>query len=136
MGYLSRYHITSEPNDPALLEALNSMCMHMTFYDGGDHYYPERCKWYEYQEELTELSKQVPHLLIKVERTGEESPDVGRCWFRNGTTTGEIKPEMVWPDPPLHALASPGPDPRAEAEKLKAAALAKLTDEEKAALGL
>jgi len=137
MGYLSHFEITSEPEAPEALIAEMASVSGYSFYDQGGMVTPDgECKWYDYKDHMCIVSGRLPHLLIRVDREGEEQPDMSRCWFRGGKSTGEIKPEMVWPEPPLDTLPPAAPDPAEKARSLKASALSKLTPEERDALGV
>lgn len=43
-------------------------------------------KWYDWEKELTELSKKFPDLMFIAEGDGEDSDDLWIAWFNNGTS--------------------------------------------------
>ena len=45
----------------------------------------ESCSWYESDSELTEFSKKYPDVLFTLDMFGEESGDIRRYYFHNGT---------------------------------------------------
>ena len=54
------------------------------------------CKWYDCDEELTEVSKLYPNLLIIVEGVGEEYGDIWRLYVHNGKCVRHYA-EIVFP---------------------------------------
>jgi len=51
-----------------------------------DEYNPfeDRCKWYDHEERMKDLSAKFPHVLFVLEGFGEEDGDVWRKYFRAG----------------------------------------------------
>lgn len=58
--------------------------------------YEECCKWYDYESELTDLSKSFPNLVFCLTGEGEEQGDVWTQYFYNGNSY-QIRPELKWP---------------------------------------
>lgn len=44
----------------------------------------EEMKWYDHDEDVLELSKQWPTILIMLEGYGEDDGDIWKCYYKNG----------------------------------------------------
>ena len=61
------------------------------FYDCSDGW-----KWYEHEEDMRYISKQLPHdVLLLLEGKGEENGDVWREYYRSGKCA-RCTPEVTW----------------------------------------
>lgn len=88
MGYYTNYSMhVPRPDDE--LEAAQLM------HDLGDHFddiYNDgkyvrantHSKWYDFEDDMRELSKQYPNLLFETDGAGEEPGDLWRCYVQNG----------------------------------------------------
>ena len=54
------------------------------------------CKWYEHNEDMTLMSKDIPNVLFALAGEGEESGDLWRAYYLNGKTW-RSKAEIVYP---------------------------------------
>lgn len=70
---------------------------------GGDS-----MKWYQWEEDLTALSKTYPGLLFVLEGRGEESYDIWKAWARNGKLV-RVNARIVFDEPDLEVVV-PAPD--------------------------
>src|SRR6187402_2123969 len=91
MGYYSKYtmSIQSSEEDKENLEkelrhrydASMGMC------DASIVYFNEKndlTKWYEYQDDMTEISKLFPDILFTLKREGEENGHIEKSFYKNG----------------------------------------------------
>lgn len=44
----------------------------------------EQCKWYEHDDDMEKLSKIYPNYVFSIERSGEESGDIDKTYYKNG----------------------------------------------------
>ena len=103
MSYYTNYEITVEKIDPEtftptwpvtrhkmpdnseipdeLADAMCTLCEELEFdrIDAFSGY----AKWYDWEEDLKELSKQYPEFMFTVEGAGEDSFDFWICWIVN-----------------------------------------------------
>lgn len=63
----------------------------------------QEAKWYSYDEDCTQLSRDFPNVLFVLEGSGEESGDVWKAWYRNGKTA-RVKATLVFEEPDLDTL--------------------------------
>lgn len=101
MGYYSRFEIIVDDDSfvDAMLLALKEVTGYgNSFYDQGDYITLDDAKWYDYDKDLTEVSKLLPNLGFSLERTGEESPDGERWHMQKGVKTQEQ--HLGWVDGP------------------------------------
>ncbi len=63
----------------------------------GFNPFDDDCKWYSSQQDMLEVSKKFPELLIRVHGNGEESDDIWYHYFHNGKQQF-CKVEFVFPD--------------------------------------
>lgn len=48
--------------------------------------YSDSMKWYDYEEDMIEISKKFPNLIFILDGNGEESGDIWRKFYMNGKT--------------------------------------------------
>lgn len=58
----------------------------------------DNMKWYDHHEDMCELSKRYPNLLLWLTGNGEESGDIWKAWYRNGKSV-VVKPKLDFPIP-------------------------------------
>lgn len=56
----------------------------------------ERCKWYEWEQDMRRLSKKVPTVLFTLDGRGEEDGDIWVAYFKGGKAQVE-HPEIKIP---------------------------------------
>ena len=54
-------------------------------------------KWYEWQDNMIEVSKRFPGILFTLSGEGEENDDVWRAYFKNGECK-TVQPIITWPE--------------------------------------
>ena len=111
MGYYTTFEVTIEKIDPKtfkptwnineikrpdngeipdeLVDKMHELCEDLDF-DRIDTFYGF-AKWYDWQDELKELSKKYPDLMFTVNGSGEDTPDFWICWIVNGKSQLERK---------------------------------------------
>jgi len=105
MGYQRRFDITHDADPKTLAQMVTWLeSRHngpwKAEYLTGEAESP--MTWYEFEEEMLELSRLFPEVLLTIEITGEEEPgalDQVRMWVRNGKEITH-HPKLVWPDSP------------------------------------
>ncbi|QGH76408.1 hypothetical protein SEA_DAUBENSKI_104 [Streptomyces phage Daubenski] len=76
-----------------------------TLGDWLDRDYSENLKWYEWEKDMKQLSKEWPNVLFILDGDGEETGDLWRAWFRNGAMyklEAKIVFETIKPDLDKH----------------------------------
>ena len=84
-------------------------------------------KWYDWEEDVADLSKQFPFLLFEVEGKGEEADDWWRAYARNGKVI-VVEAEIKFPSVDVDVVL-PTPDIDKALEKKKAEKIAELDAE-------
>lgn len=104
MSYYTTFEITIERIDPKtfaptwdknvlktpsnsevpgqLVDKIQNLCEDLEFDQIATLY--GYAKWYDWREELVELSKQYPEFMFTVDGAGEDFPDAWICWIVNG----------------------------------------------------
>ena len=117
MGYYTAFEVTIEKIDPKtftptwpkdqhkmpdnseipeeLADRMHEICEDLEF-DRIDAF-TGFAKWYDWEEELKELSKDYPEFMFTVEGSGEDAPDFWICWIINGKSQFERKELMHEP---------------------------------------
>lgn len=112
MSYYTTYEITIEKIDPEtfmptwdktrlmtpdnsevpadLVEKIHDLCGEDLEFDHINAFYG-CAKWYEWQKDLTTLSKEYPEFMFTVDGSGEDCPDFWICWIVNGKAQYEQK---------------------------------------------
>jgi hypothetical protein len=94
MGYYTSYEMQIDKADlgkavdNALVEMFNGYS-YIEYNGGGSWYANDRVKWYEHEEDIKGISEMFPDVLFTLDGEGEDSGDVWRKWFKNGTKIGE-----------------------------------------------
>lgn len=108
MGYYTYYNLevrdlnTDEPISEALeAEITRKLAVILELEDNEDTTFEDlffdELKWYDYEEDLEELSKEYPDLIFILSGEGEDREDVWRKWFCNGYIDGGMA-EIVYPE--------------------------------------
>ena len=104
MGYYTRYTVRAnvlvnggigELLDTATANAIEKTINERYFNDTfGLNDKTEETKWYEWENDMSIVSKKFPHILFTVEGIGEESGDIWQCFICNGQFSERFKPSM------------------------------------------
>ena len=85
MGYYTYYTLTTTPEEDFLIITLfRSDCERAEYAISQTGNALERCKWYEWEEDLRAFSVKHPDVLFKLHGEGEESEDIWDAYFQNG----------------------------------------------------
>lgn len=95
MGYYTRFDMEVTPYPSEEIEKLMikslSEISEGYFEPNGDYHYDflsdllsESMKWYDWEKDMTALSKKYPDYLFELSGEGEESGDMWKCYFKNG----------------------------------------------------
>lgn len=77
MGYYTRYDISENPQ--TVQDAIEQKSQY-NFYSGQS----DKVKWYDWQKDCLEVSKDFPNLVIKIEGGGEEQGDQWKAYIKDG----------------------------------------------------
>lgn len=96
MGYYTDFKLTTKPAAEISLDLLETITNYSWESYGGGEYTPgDSIKWYEWTENMKELSLVFPDTLFILEGEGEESGDLWKAYFKNGKSQ-EIRAEVVF----------------------------------------
>lgn len=92
MGYYTDFRLSVVGSGPVydkLMSQKNNVIISRGNYDFPlsrwiDKDYSDNLKWYEWKEDMKQLSSEWPNVLFILEGDGEESGDMWKAWFRNG----------------------------------------------------
>lgn len=73
----------------------------LDFWFYSDNY--DQMKWYDWQKDCEELSKDYPNLLFSLEGEGEDNDDIWKAWFRNGKSV-VVRAKIVFEEPDLDEI--------------------------------
>lgn len=99
MGYYSDFEISIKENKGSMsIQEINKNIKEFIenevgYYASGLNVFD--AKWYSWEEDLKRLTEELNDVVIEVERTGEESGDLQRNYFKNGKMQ-ECIPEIVY----------------------------------------
>ncbi|MHC2451245.1 hypothetical protein ACUXP3_001846 [Bacillus altitudinis] len=84
MGYYTNFEVEIDKDGDLVREYVNNIspkkdCLVDAFNGRGDD-----MKWYEHDEDVLEVSRQFPDVLITVKGVGEEYPDFWKTYFKGG----------------------------------------------------
>lgn len=88
MGYYTRFHLSWD-GDIDEEELKKALLKHDCYGIYNEDYEIEineadSCKWYSYEEDMKELSKEFPDIIFDLYGEGEESGDQWHTYFKNG----------------------------------------------------
>lgn len=98
MGYYSYYLLEAEgENEEAFYNDMQEDIVVLDNYstlrdvvEYEDMAYNDSCKWYDFKEDMEKISKEYPNTLFTIYRSGEETSDMERVYFRNGKFEADI----------------------------------------------
>lgn len=77
MGYYTKYDISDNPE--TVQEAIQEKSQYSFYYGRTDE-----VKWYNWQKDCLEVSKDFPNLVISIEGIGEEEGDHWKAYIKDG----------------------------------------------------
>ena len=128
MGYYTTFELTVIPC-AAEEEALDKVAEVV-----GYEPFSQGTKWYDHDKNMTEVSRQIPGVLLILDGSGEESGDIWRKVWLNGEMVHSWRPDVEPPPVPDEILQRVGDYDGADFLRQKA--LSKLTPEDRKLLGL
>lgn len=96
MGYYTKYDlsVTTDVKDINIKELKNKIVIDLSqiLYGEPPHIdswefsdlLEEEMKWYDFEKDMTSLSKKYPDVLFLLEGKGEESEDIWKAYFKDG----------------------------------------------------
>jgi len=81
MGYYTDFELSF--NSPANREVITESLVNISGYDNLQ-YQEMNAKWYNWKEDMLELSKLYPEVLFTLEGSGEEKEDQWKAYFKGG----------------------------------------------------
>ena len=111
MGYYTRF--TASVHGPKPIydkfvedskseKTFSDYALELDFWLGMSNNYDE-LKWYNWQRDCENLSKDYPNLLFVLEGEGEENDDMWKAWFRNGKSV-VVRAKIVFEEPDLNEV--------------------------------
>lgn len=86
MGYYTDFNIRQTGDDD--FEEISEEIVNISGYCFDEYSSEKRlflnAKWYNWDVNMTEISRKFPNSLFQVDGEGEEGHDIWRCFFRNG----------------------------------------------------
>lgn len=107
MGYYTDYRLRVEGSGAAydkLMKEKDNIIFSDYDWNLGrwlEEHHGENCKWYDYETDMQQLSREWPNVLFILEGDGEEAGDLWKAWFRNGKMhklEAKIVFETITPD--------------------------------------
>lgn len=99
MGYYTNFDLRVKKPDDELDDAQLAADLGNLFddvYDDGELVRANaHTKWYDFEADMRELSKNYPALLFITDGQGEESTDLWRCYIQNGKSQ-HVDAEIVY----------------------------------------
>lgn len=83
MGYYTNFQLDFNPNVHDEDQFLGDL-KEFTGYSWSNDYELYDVKWYNWMNDMTELSKKYPNHLFQLDGQGEESGDIWRAFFKGG----------------------------------------------------
>jgi hypothetical protein len=89
MGYFTNFNLKIHEGERRIQEILTELSEEGEFdyleyafdYDGDTN---DRCKWYEHEADMREISKRYPDVTFVLSGEGEETGDLWKKYFRDG----------------------------------------------------
>lgn len=100
MGYYTQYELIIDASEEEKDRIMNWIEVQQNIDEAfcyGIYPEPEACKWYDYDTDMTYLSKTFPEILFTLNGSGEESRDIWRCYYKGGKKW-HIKAQIDFPD--------------------------------------
>lgn len=96
MGYYTRYTLTTTPD---ILDNIDFSYYFddVTNYSLSNVDGSETIKWYEYHENMIEISRKYPDVVFCLRGEGEESGDIWQSFYKNGKTSSWKLGEIDYP---------------------------------------
>lgn len=107
MGYYTRFEITMNPEQDANRKTEIMRAIAAKIYEedpsnisdnNANWCLCDELKWYDYEKDMLEISKQFPDIIFILYGEGEEGGDLWRKYFANGEYE-EAYAEIVYPKP-------------------------------------
>jgi hypothetical protein len=92
MGYYTAYTLHVDKNEEAVgayIAESDDTDLHYIFSDSDINDWFGNAKWYEHDDDMCKLSSKFPEVLFTLTGEGEETGDVWRKWYQNGTLVEE-----------------------------------------------
>lgn len=105
MGYNTQFNLSFDTDDEEV--ANYEMSYGLPLCKVNPRYF-ESCKWYEWEEEMTEISEKFPRVLFTLTGEGEDAGDLWIAYFRNGES--QICQARITYDPMDPDLGLPLPE--------------------------
>lgn len=99
MGYLTDYTVRIVEGEGDINDIRGSLD-HVSHYGFGVYNgeaYVSGVKWYRYEDDMRAVSAQFPGLLLEVEGSGEDYPDIWAQRFCDGKAGQRVKAEISFP---------------------------------------
>lgn len=92
MGYNTDYNLQTIPPSEAkrVRRRITDLDHHDPFEDS--------CKWYDHEEHVCAVSREIPDVIIRVDGSGEDAGDVWTMYALNGSVVKHRQPK--WEPPP------------------------------------
>jgi len=107
MGYYTNYTVeTDSDSRQAAIDAAADLIERSKYgvdLTGATNFEVE-AKWYEWEEDVSAVSKDHPGVIFYIYGKGEESGDIWKAWAHNGTVF-QSQAEMTFHEPPWLAQA-------------------------------
>lgn len=100
MGYNTNYKLQTIP--PSETRRVRNRITGIDGYDPFD----ESCKWYEHEEHVRDVSREIPDVIIRVDGSGEDAGDVWTLYALNGSVVKRRQPKWEPPPPDERWLAT------------------------------
>jgi hypothetical protein len=97
MGYETTFQITTEPSIDNLNELIQEIDSNAYLYNGTVIL---SAKWYDFTNDMEELSLSFPATLFTVKQYGEETEDICVSYFLDGDSE-RLEAEIVFPESTL-----------------------------------
>ncbi|ASR77580.1 hypothetical protein SEA_PARADIDDLES_99 [Streptomyces phage Paradiddles] len=113
MGYYTDFTLSAEGRGP-IYDKMMKQKDKIVFSQGDydfilgewlDRGYSQNLKWYDWEKDMKQLSREWPNVLFILEGDGEETGDLWKAWFRNGEMhklEAKIVFETIKPDLDKH----------------------------------
>lgn len=97
MGYETYYQLEVSSEAFEREEEILAKLKEISGYDFYDLALQEHYKWYDWEGDMTELSKAFPDVTFELSGEGEETGDIWKARFKDGKSE-RIDAKIVWED--------------------------------------